>query len=316
MAPGGGGKRKRGDRTYSNEGREEGSRPSPHRPGNLALGQQSNQQQGQQSQNHGRDQYDQRGGGRRRGSRGGRGGGPQRSPINSPNAIPLQPRANNASPGPMPPSFPPPQSQAGSKPEPALQALATNTAIAQVLEQQQNKPAPYYYEYTTEERIGAWVDHGKKEVLNIGVTARTTQDALTLGILYQELVRSGLDGRIDAAEAGSTIKDILKKDDKTDTSDDMADEFPFDASSLFLDCLSILTEASPSIATPSLKTIVLATGIPAQQMRRELDSTLLENFGMIRNTFVRVGIRTQPTFCTANRITTCFGRRRRATQNS
>ena len=291
MAPGGGGKRKRGDRTYSNEGREEGSRPSPHRPGNLTLGQQSNQQQGQQSQNYGRDQYDQRGGGRRRGSRGGRGGGPQRSPMNSPNAIPLQPRANNASPRPMSPSLPPPLPQAEPKQEPAQQHLATNTATTQVPEEQQNKPAPYYYEYATEERIGAWADHGKKEILEIGVTAHTAKDALALGILYQELVRSGLDGRLDAAEAGSLIKETINKDDKTDTSDTMADEFPFDASSLFLDCLSILTEASPSIATPSLKTLVLATGIPAQQMRRELDSTLLETFGMIRNTFVRVGIR-------------------------
>ena len=286
MAPGAGGKRKRGDRTYSNEGREEGSRPSPHRPGNLTLGQQSNQQQSQQSLNHGRDQYDQRGGGRRRGSRGGRGGGPQRSPLNSPNAIPLQPRANNA---PMSPSFPPPQVSSEAKQDSAPQPLATNTATTQTPDQQQHMPAPYYYEHVTEQRIGAWADHGQKEVLDIGITARTVQDALTLGILYQELVRSGLDGRIDASEAGSTIREIIKRDDSTDAS--MADEFPFDPSSLFLDCLSILTEASPSIATPSLKTLVLATGIPAQQMRRELDSTLLENFGMIRNTFVRVGIR-------------------------
>lgn len=291
MAPGGGGKRKRGDRTYSNEGREEASRPSPHRPGNLTLGQQSNQQQGQQSQNYGRDQYDQRGGGRRRGSRGGRGGGPQRSPMNSPNVIPLQQRANNASPRPMSPSLPPPQPHMETKHEPVPQPLATNTSNTQVPEQQQDSPAPYYYEYVTEEKIGAWVDHGKKQILDRGVTARTAQDALTLGIIYQELVKSGLDGRIDVTEAGSTIKDIITDDENTDNSDTMADEFPFDANSLFLDCLSILTEASPSIATPSLKTLVLATGIPVQKMRHELDSTLLETFGMIRNTFVRVGIR-------------------------
>ena len=291
MAPGGGGKRKRGDRTYSNEGRDEGSRPSPHRPGNLTLGQQSNQQQGQQPQNYGRDQYDQRGGGRRRGSRGGRGGGPQRSPMNSPNTIPPQPRVNNTSPKPTTPTLPPPQPPVETKQELAPQPLVANTANSHVSGQQQNRPAPYYYEYATEERIRAWVDHGKKEMVELGHTARTQQDALTLGILYQELVRSGLDGRIDAVEAGSAISEIVNKSDNKDTSDTMADQFPFDPSSLFLDCLSILTEASPSIATPSLKKLVLATGIPAHQMRRELDSTLLENFGMIRNTFVRVGIR-------------------------
>ena len=291
MAPGGGGKRKRGDRTYSNEGREEGSRPSPYRPGNLTLGQQSNQQQAQQLQNYGRDQYDQRGGGRRRGSRGGRGAGPQRSPVNSPNAIPLQPRANIISPRPMSPSFPPPHPQAELKQGSATQPVATDTATSQVPEQLQNKPAPYYYAFVTEDRIGSWANQGKEQVLSVGVTARTAHDALTLGILYQELIRSGLDGRIDAAEAGCTIKDIIEKDENTDTSDTATHEFTLDASSLFLDCLSILTEATPSIATPILKTLVLATGVSAQKMRRELDSTLLENFGMIRNTFVRVGIR-------------------------
>ena len=291
MAPGGGGKRKRGDRTYSNEGRDEGSRPSPHRPGNLTLGQQNNQLQGQQSQNYGRDQYDQRGGGRRGGNRGGRRGGSQRSPMNSPNLMPLQTRANNASPRPMSPSFPPSQPQLEPKQEPAPQPVATNTTDSQVLEPQQSRPALYYYEYVTEERIGSWVDHGKKEILDIGVTARTEQDALTLGILYQELIKSGLDGHIEAAEAGSTIRDVIKNDDDADASDAVADESPFDATSLFLDCVSILTEASPSIITPRLKTLVLAVGIPAQQMRRELDSTLLESFGMIRSTFVRVGIR-------------------------
>ena len=290
MAPGGGGKRKRGDRVHSNEDREEGSRPSPHRPGNLSLGQQSNQHQIQQSQNYGRDQYDQRGGGRRRGSRGGRGGGPQRSPVNSPNAIPLQSRPNNASPRPMSPAYPSIQPQAEPKQEPAPQPSAANMATTQV-EHQQNKPAAYYYEYVTEEKMAAWADHGRKEILDMGITARIAQDALTLGILYQELVRSGLDERIGAAEAGSIIKDIIMKDEENETSETMPEGIPFDASSLFLDCLSILTEASPSIATPSLKTLVLATGIPAQQMRRELDSALLENFGMIRNTFVRVGIR-------------------------
>ena len=205
--------------------------------------------------------------------------------------MPLQPRANNASPRPVSSWISQSQPQVEPKQEPASQPPANNTTNGQVTEQQQHRPAPYYYEHLTEERIDTWADEGKKTILDIGGTARTTQDALTLGNLFQELIRSSLDGRIDAAEAGLTIRNIIKKDDGTDTSDAIAVEFPFAVSSLFLDCLSILTEASPSIATPSLKTLVFATGIPAQQMRRELDSTLLENFGLIRTTFVRVGIR-------------------------
>lgn len=74
MPPGGGNKRKRGDRTFSQDNREEGSRPSPHRPGSLSLAKQSNSSPQQQLFNQ--EQHEQRGGGRRRGSRGGRGGAP------------------------------------------------------------------------------------------------------------------------------------------------------------------------------------------------------------------------------------------------
>lgn len=292
MAPGGGGKRKRGDRTYSAEGRDEGSRPSPHRPGSLSLGQQSNYQQGPQSQNYGRDYYDQRGGGRRRASRGGRGGGSQRSPMDSPNAIPLQPRANNTSSKPKSPSYPSLQTTAEPNQETPAESLAASNPVTQLSEQKPLQPVTYYYEYITKERLESWADTGRKEVVNDGAKARTAQDALVLGCLFQELLRSGVDGRIDATEAGSTVRDILGAEESVEASTNaMTDSSSFDASSLFLDSLSIFAEAS-SMAPP-LQILVPATRISPIEMRRELDSTLLENLGMIRNTFVRVGIRQQ-----------------------
>lgn len=275
------------------DGRDDGSRPSPHRPGSLTLGQQSNQQQGQQSQSYGRDQYDQRGGGRRRASRGGRGGGPQHSPMNSPNAMQVQPHPNNHSPNVRSPPFPP---TAKSIPEPqsnaVTQATASNSALPQASEQAQTEIVPYDYEYITNETLSRWEESGREDVVNNGIKARASEDAVQLGLLFQELIRSGMDGRLDPTDAGDTIHEIRGKDERPDLSTDArVDKVTFDTSSLFLDCLSIFIEGST--ATPSLRTMVVATGIPPQQMRRELDSSLLESLGMIRSTFVRMGIRQQ-----------------------
>ena len=296
MAPGGGGKRKRPERIYSHESRDEGSRPSPHRPDNLSLGQQSNQHQGQQSQPYGKDQYDLRGGGRRRAGRGGRGGGSQRSPLNSPNAIPLSSRPNTSSSNPKSPTLQPSQPSTDSKPEPAPLPPARNTATTQTPEPEPAKLAPYYFEYVTDNRIAAWANAGKKEVVEAAIQARNAEDILVLGCIYQELLRSALDGRLNATEAGTMVKEILEADGNVSTSPSaMEDDFPFDASSYFLDVLSIYTEATittPSL-TPSLRMLVFATDIPPQKMRRELDAPLLEALGMIRSTFVRVGIRQQ-----------------------
>lgn len=289
MAPGGGGKRKRPDRTFSQEGRDDGSRASPHRPQNLNLGQQSNQL-GQQSQNYGRDQYD-RGGGRRRASRGGRGGGPQRRPMNSPNAIPLQSRPGTAASQPMSPSLPPSQSSAVPKHDVPQQPAAANTIATQTLE---FKPdlMPYDFGFITDERIAAWIGSGRQEFVEIGTKARAREDALALGLLFQELVRSGIDGRLDATEAGKVVKEIIGGSREINVSPDaMVDEIVFDPSSLFLDCLSIFAEVSTP--SPTLRTLVLATEISPLKMRHELESTLLESLGMIRSTFVRVGIRQQ-----------------------
>ncbi|KAK4692109.1 THO complex subunit 2, partial [Lecanoromycetidae sp. Uapishka_2] len=291
MAPGAGGKRKRPDRTFSQEGRDDGSRASPHRPQNLNLGQQGNQQQGQQSHIYGREQYD-RGGGRRRASRGGRGGGSQRSPMNSPNAIPLQSRSGTANSQPMSPSLPPPRPLISSKQDASQQPAAATTAATHTPELKPNKLVPYDYEYATDEKIAVWTDSGRQDIVDTGTKARSREDALTLGVLFQELVRSGIDSRLEAAEAGMVVRDILGgMTDAATNPDAMVDEVGFDPSSLFLDCLSIFAEASTP--APALRNLVLATEISALKMRHELESPLLESLGMIRSTFVRVGIRQQ-----------------------
>ena len=296
MAPGGGGKRKRGDRTYSHGSSNDGSRPSPHRPGNLQLAQQSFQQQGQQQHGFGREQQEQRGRGGRRGSRGGRGGGPSRSPMNSPNAIPVQPRPTNAPSKAMSPPPPPAQRSDETKQQIApLPHTQTNTVAPQTPTQDGPSSSPYSFEYLTEERLGSWNLNGRKSLVNIGVQARIDEDPMLLGKLFQEIVRAGLDGHVDPTDAGAVIKEILGDKTMPNRSPTEAENnphrAPFDVQSLFLDCLSVLTEIEHT--HPALKIILQSSSIPPLLMRQELESPFLENLSMIRNTFVRVGIRQQ-----------------------
>ena len=169
---------------------------------------------------------------------------------------------------------------------------ATNTAPTPTPVQKQIPLPPYDYEYITDERLRTWTDTGRKAVVDLGIRACIEKDTLVLGLLFQEVVRSGLDTRLDPTDAGSLVKEFLERDTVNHGSPSASmGPTPFDASSLFLDCLSISTEFSGP--NPSLQSLVLATGVSAQLMRCELDSTLLESLGMIRNTFVRVGIRQQ-----------------------
>lgn len=292
MAQGTGAKRKRGDRNLSYDGREDAFRASPHRPQNLSLAQQSYPQQGQSLHNYGRDSGEQRGAGRRRGSRGSRGGGPQRSPVKSPNGISSQSRSFSSPAKPVSPAGAVTQKPTEA-PLGTLVQPAPTTDIAKTATKTPNvPPSVAYYEYVTEERLATWAQSGKHKVVEIGLEACTAKDALTIGTLYQELITSCQDGRLDGVEAGSAIKSITQNVLPVENASDAMDERnSFDTRALFLDCLSIFTENNG--ASASLQPLLLATEISPHLMRCVLDSVLLENVGMIRNTFVRVGIRQQ-----------------------
>lgn len=289
MAPGGGGKRKRGDRTQSGDGRDD-ARPSPHRPEQLRLGQHDTQHRHQSFQNHGGDPYDPRGGGRRRGSWGGRGGRGGGSQQNSPHSPHFQARGTNiALTSDGPPQIPP-QSKAEPLPNAVPEAnQQTEPAAMQTQPAVPEEPAPYSYEYVDEEIVNAWAENGRAAIVKLGMEANDRQDFLALGVLFQELVSSGIRGRVEPAEVGSTIRDILGQHDESQA---LETEDSSDAISLFLDNLSIMAELD--VSSPSLVIMATSTGISPSRMRRELDSSLLENLGLVRKSvFVRMGIRQQ-----------------------
>ena len=292
MPPGGSGKRKRGDRTYSHDASNDGSRPSPHRPGNLSLAQHNNYQY-QSPQQHGfaRDQQDPRNRGGRRGNRNSRGGGPPRSPHDSPNAIPLTARAAIPNPNAMSPPAVPTQ-----RPDEPKQT-ATPRPITPVVTASTQTPAPVYgFEYLTQEVVEPWEESAKKSIIETGKQARNKEDSIVLGSIFQETIRSTLDGRLDPIEAGSIIKEILHQDeDATPSSKDptlqKTQGSHFDAAILFLDCLSIMTENGNDVESPTLQPLVFSTGIPSSLIRLQLETPLLKTLDLIRPTFSRMGIR-------------------------
>ena len=294
MVQGGGGKRKRGDRTYSHDSSNDGSRPSPHRPNNLSMAQQSYQYHGQPQYGFARDQTNQRNRGNRRGGYNGRGGGQIRSPQDSPNSLSLQSRsATSISAAMSPPRAPIPRPEELKQPVTPRTPTSAMTTSTQTPLSQPSHPI-YDYEYLTADIMTSWAQSGRKAVIDLGIHA-VVDDSIVLGSLFQEIIRSGLDGKIDPKDAGEVIREILSQT----TPPEMLSDYPqhqetitqINATSLFLDCISIMTESDSS--NQALPILMASTGISPLVMRQQLESTLLHKIGLIRDTFTRMGIRKQ-----------------------
>jgi THO complex subunit 2 len=262
MAPTG--KRKR------NTGDPGENRPSPHRPQTTALG-----------------QYDRgaemRDGGRRssRGGQGGGRGGRRNDTRENPNKLNIagNGRATNT-PGPM---SPPPARLSSATQTPIQTPTATADLPSPI---PKRDPLPFDYMFLTDDRLASWEVNGRQEVVSIGIQARQDEDALDMASIVQELVRSTLDGRMDPAAAGLCVKEILGPD--TVTEDDSS---AFDPHTTFLDIFSMIYDAEESPMNPALRSFAVATGVSPQIMRQKLDGPFLQDLGLTRDTFLRVGVR-------------------------
>ncbi|KAG8525703.1 uncharacterized protein KY384_000463 [Bacidia gigantensis] len=140
--------------------------------------------------------------------------------------------------------------------------------------------------------IQSWQEKGREGIVTKGVEAQSAQDIVLLAELFQELIRSSVDSRLESHETGTVVNEIAKPASADQDSAEMIqDEDLLDASSLFLDTLSVFVEASSF--SSSMRTLLHASGIPAPKIRRELDTPLLESLGLIRSTFTKMGIRQQ-----------------------
>ena len=189
----------------------------------------------------------------------------------------------------MSPPLPPTQRQIDSTQPPNRPTQSATNTSTQTIEEPTSSTRAYIYEYITKESLSVWHDSGRARLVESGIQARRDEDTIILGMIFQELIRSALDGRIDPNDAGVVIKDILE-DTSVRTSHEQSGAI-FDGAVLFLDSLSILTESD--VTNKHLHSLVTSTGISPLKMRQELESNLLMQLGLIRDTFVRIGIRRQ-----------------------
>lgn len=283
MAPPGGGKRKRGDRSWSGDSTHDGGqRPSPHRPGNLHLAQHS---QGQ-SPNY---QSDNRGRGGRRPSRGGRGAGNPQSPTSNriPTSAsvskPISPPSQRAT---DPPVFPQPNGTVKT-------LIPQNTTTSLTAEAVPNS-RPFDYVHITDVVCGNWESSGQFSTVERGRRLRDDRDNIELGTLFQELLLAGMSGRIPPSEAGSVIKDVawpedLGSDTEMNTDTNISASLS-DSQAIFLDVISVVVSEAPT-SPQAFSAVMQSSGIPPALLRQELDVKFLEILGLIRTTFGRMAVR-------------------------
>lgn len=126
----------------------------------------------------------------------------------------------------------------------------------------------------TDEVVANWEGSGKQAMLE----AANGGDSLAAGAVVQELVRSGLDKRIDATDAGNAVKELIAQQNEG-----------LEVESLFLDTISLLDDMDAK--NPALSRIVAATAIDPDTIRQELDVSLLTSLGLVRSTFERMRAR-------------------------
>jgi THO complex subunit 2 len=113
------------------------------------------------------------------------------------------------------------------------------------------------------------------------------EDVTEVSTIFQEILHSVADFRVDAADAGALVKEMVGPE-----SDEIeGSAFAFDPRSLFLDTVSIFMDVETGPYRPQLRDFMVATEISPMLMRQILDPPFLQQMGLIRDTFVKIGIR-------------------------
>lgn len=140
---------------------------------------------------------------------------------------------------------------------------------------------PHDFEIVTDDCVATWTQDGRATILRQLTAAIAEEDFLRTSDLYQELLYSALHRRIDATDAGAVINEALTA----------AAGSALDGPEVFLDLISLICESDTT--DPNLKSLLVATGISPDLMRRNLEANMLASLGLVRNTFMRMFSRKQ-----------------------
>ncbi|KAI1105828.1 hypothetical protein F4804DRAFT_97558 [Jackrogersella minutella] len=248
------------------------NRPAPHRPSDTTLGQHDRDFQDSPSQN-------------RRAS-GGR--NTRRNNYDRRDSSNNQLGANANHRGPVSPSTVRPSSSSSQVVAPAISSTPSAPQPSHP-QPQIRPPTPSNYNFTilTEPRLTTWQQKGRQEVVEHGIKSRNDEDVEEISTISQEFTRAVLESRLSPTDAGSCLKQILGP--PVENHD--GSEFGFDSQELFLDTFSLFVDSDDSVSRPQLRDFVAATGIDPNLLREHLDAPALQQLGLIRETFVKLGIR-------------------------
>ncbi|KAI0109704.1 transcription factor/nuclear export subunit protein 2-domain-containing protein [Nemania sp. FL0031] len=257
-------KRKRNERAS-----EAGSRPAPHRPSDTGLGQ------------HDRDYQD--GPQHRRGPGGGRN---MRRNTERRDSSGTQVGAGSNHRVPASPAVARPSSSSSQTAPPTIPAPPP--AVAPQLGQPPRIPTSSNYNYLilTEARLTTWHQGGRQEVIKHGTTSKGDEDIEEISTISQEFTRAVLENYITPSDAGSCMKQILEY-----TENDSGTNFTLDAQTLFLDTISVFLDSTDAASISQFREFIAATELPPQLVREVLDAPALQQLGLIRDNFVKLGIK-------------------------
>ncbi|GAP92535.1 putative THO complex subunit 2 [Rosellinia necatrix] len=259
-------KRKRNDRVS-----EAGNRPSPHRPSDTGLAQID--RDFQDGAHHRRGP----GGGRntrrnndRRDSSGPQvGAGPNHRVPASP--VVARPSSSSSHAAPVPTQTTLPVTAQQQPVQPSRTPASTN----------------YNYVILTEARLATWHQGGRQLVIEHGITSRCDEDIEEISTMSQEFTCAVLDNYLTPSDAGDCMKQILGPP----TQNELGTNFAFDAQTLFLDTISVFIDSNDAASTSQFRDLIAATELPPQLVREVLDAPALQQLGLIRDNFVKLGIK-------------------------
>lgn len=155
----------------------------------------------------------------------------------------------------------------------------------------QRPPTPvrssYRYDNLTDEKVRSWAERGRDEIIRHGKQSKDDVDITELSSLFQEFIHAVVEARLSPVDAGGCIKEILGDE----TTEIIKDSYAFAPHTLFLDSLSVVMDNEPAIFRPSLRDFLEATEVSLALMRQILDAQLLQQLGLIRDNFAKLGIK-------------------------
>lgn len=203
----------------------------------------------------------------------------QGSSMQQPQSQSSRPSTANAPPSPV-------------KPAPTQAPPEPSTAVVRPQRRESEpskplKPSNYHFDIITEEQVANWAAAGREHVVSRGVQAREDIDVVELSSLLQEFIHAVLGGKLSPEEAGACVREIIG-DENTEV---IKDSFTFAPHTLFLDSLAIVMDNDSDLYHPVLRQFLMATGVSPTLMRQVLDAPILQQLGLIRDTFARLGVR-------------------------